>query len=113
MNHSDHSGDFEKHLEGIRFEKMLIRESVGLSISELIEKFPNGQERFLNSALFNQIIQSLARGTEPLSIIDDLIVMQEETTERFKDYIIGEPARMIVSSDEFEKLKDEVKPKGK
>lgn len=42
-------------------------------IDSLISKFENGKERYQQSAMFNRVINTLARGADPLIVIDQLI----------------------------------------
>ena len=52
---------------------------------ELISKFKDGDKRYLESSLFNSVIHSLALGTDPLEIIDQLITVTEDTKKTLED----------------------------
>lgn len=57
-------------------------------ISEIIDKFPKGVERFNNDALFNNVVMSLYEGVDPLKIIDTLIKSNNEITEAFRIHLL-------------------------
>ncbi len=54
---------------------------------EIISKFKKGQERYLRSPLFNKVVQMMVRGIEPFDIIDQLICMNEDTSNAFQQYM--------------------------
>lgn len=66
-----------------------------ISRTELISKFKNGEERYLNSALFKNTIEYLLRGSDPLDLIDQLISMIEDTKKDFLEYATNNPVRFI------------------
>lgn len=53
------------------------KEKININIDNLICKFPNGRERFLKSPHLNSVIQSLARGQDPIIVIDELLIIIE------------------------------------
>lgn len=56
-------------------------------IENVISKFEDGEERFKKSALFNQVVQSLARGGDEYYIIDMLIKTAESAQISFEDHL--------------------------
>jgi hypothetical protein len=58
------------------------------TIEKIIDKFPNGKQRFNTDPIFNQVIMSLYHGADPLTIIDSLINSNNEITEAFRNYIL-------------------------
>lgn len=54
---------------------------------DLITKFPNGKERFRKSALFNKTIQMLIRGVDVYDVIDQLIMVNEDTAKAFEHHL--------------------------
>ena len=56
-------------------------------IDFLISKVNNGESRFQNSSLLNRSIQVLARGGDPIIIIDQLINIIDEQNELIKKYL--------------------------
>lgn len=58
---------------------------------ELIPKFKDGDKRYLESALFNKVVQMLIRGADPILIIDQLVEMNDETQKKFQEYMINAP----------------------
>ena len=53
----------------------------------VLSKFKDANELYKKSALFNNIVNSLARGNDPYSIIQQLVVDSENQTQRFQDYV--------------------------
>lgn len=45
---------------------------------EIIAKFKNGRERYMESALFNQVVQMLVRDADVYMVIDQLIRVSED-----------------------------------
>jgi predicted kinase len=54
---------------------------------ECIARFKNGKERYRNSALFNRVVQMLARDADPYEIIDQLCQMSIDQTRAFEHII--------------------------
>ena len=69
-------------------------------IKELISKFPNGEERFQKSALFNNIIQHLANGADVYDVIDILIKNADIMTEKLTEAYQKMPLPKILIVDE-------------
>ena len=76
-NKEDEDGRIEKlqYVKDFEDSHVQIRER---SLTEFLDMFPNGEKRFLNSAIFNRTIQCLAAGVDPLTIIDGLLAVIEE-----------------------------------
>ena len=55
--------------------------------NECIARFKNGKEKYQKSALFNMIIQQLARGVDPYEVIEQLIQTTEDTQKAFEQYM--------------------------
>lgn len=56
-------------------------------LEEVIAKFSNGSERFTRSAVFNQVVQTLARGGDEYKMIDILIGMVDSSQKAFNDHL--------------------------
>jgi len=66
---------------------------------EIILKFPNGKERYRKSALFNKIIQVLARGQDEYEVIDILITNNEDLKNAFEQYMLRTAPPSILIPD--------------
>lgn len=64
------------------------QEEIYLKTSEYITKFKNGEKRYRESPLFNQVIQMLVRDVNPIDIIDQLIQTIENTQKAFEEYMV-------------------------
>jgi hypothetical protein len=58
------------------------------TISEILEHFPNGEERFNKDPLFNKVIIMIAHGGDFYKIIDTLITSNNEISEAFRNYLL-------------------------
>lgn len=58
------------------------------TIDDILEKFPNGKERFNKDPLFNKVIMLIAYNGDLYNIIDTLINSNNEITEAFQNYIL-------------------------
>lgn len=58
---------------------------------EIIAKFPNGEEMFHKSPLFNRTVQMLARDVDPYEVITQLIFVAEDSQNALAQHIIREP----------------------
>lgn len=56
--------------------------------NEYITKFKDGEKRYRESPLFNQVIQMLVRDVDPIDIIDQLIQTIENTQRAFEEYMV-------------------------
>lgn len=65
--------------------------------SECIAKFKNGNHRYQQSALFNQVVQMLVRGVDPYDVIDHLVQVNEDTLNAFTQYLHRDTRPMIMS----------------
>lgn len=63
---------------------------------EFINRFTNGQERYNNSPLFRNVIESILQGTSLVSTIDSLITMNDDNESRMREYIEKGPAPVIM-----------------
>jgi len=54
---------------------------------KLLESFAEGKHRYNTQSQFRAVIESLSRGAEPLEIIDALIRLNFEQSERIKEYL--------------------------
>ena len=55
---------------------------------ELISKVENGEEKFLKNAMFNICVNSLAQGQEPIKIINELIILNDNLQKEFERYVL-------------------------
>ena len=58
------------------------------SINEILDKFPNGKERFNTDPLFNKVVMMIAHGGDLYKIIDTLVVSNNEITEAFRNHLL-------------------------
>lgn len=65
-------------------------------IKYILSKFPDGEKRFRESAIFNKVIQCLIRDVDPMVIIDQLIDTTERTQKAFTDYAQKAPMPPII-----------------
>lgn len=65
-----------------------------LKTSEYITKFKDGEKRYRESPLFNQVIQMLVRDANPINIIDQLIQTTENTQKAFEEYMVRNKSPM-------------------
>lgn len=68
-----------------------------LKTSELLSKFPNGEKRMRESALFNQVIQMMVRGLDDYQVIDQLITITEDTQRAFEQYALRDTRPIVIS----------------
>ena len=61
---------------------------------EFISKFPNGEQLYRESALFNRIIQSMVRGVSEIEIIEQLIRITEDSIKA-QVYMIRKGAQFL------------------
>ena len=64
------------------------QEEFYLKTSEYITKFKDGEKRYRESPLFNQVIQMLVRDVNPIDIIDQLIQTTENIQKAFEEYMV-------------------------
>lgn len=53
-----------------------------------IDKFQNGRERYSKSPTLNYVINSLSRGDDPITLIDQLIDMYDKSQEQLCQTIL-------------------------
>ena len=65
-------------------------------IESLLSKFPNGKEKYNNSALFRNIIDSmLFSNASPYECIDKLVEIVEASQNTLKEYITKSDHKLI------------------
>ena len=64
-------------------EKMVFR----LPYYELIKLFENGEERFNKDASFRAVILAIERGTDLVTVIDELLRSKDELFKYFENHI--------------------------
>lgn len=64
------------------------QEEFYLKTSKYITKFKDGEKRYRESPLFNQVIQMLVKDVDPIDIIDQLIQTTENTQKAFEEYMV-------------------------
>lgn len=57
------------------------------SISDIINQFENGQERYMTSPFVRQCVLALYNGQNPIHVIDQLIKSRDYLGKRFEDHI--------------------------
>lgn len=70
------------------------RQEIFLKTNEYITKFKDGEKRYRESPLFNQVIQMLVRDVYPIDIIDQLIQTTENTQKAFEEYMVRDKSPM-------------------
>lgn len=76
------------------------QEEFYLKTSEYITKFKDGEKRYRESPLFNQVIQMLIRDVDPIDIIDQLIQTTENTQKAFDEYMVRDyPMSYIIKKN--------------
>ena len=56
-------------------------------LKEVIARFPDGNERFRRSAIFNTVVQVLARGGDEYDVINSLIKNAEKVQKAYTDHL--------------------------
>jgi hypothetical protein len=69
-------------------------------LDEVIGKFNNGQHRYQNSAITNKVIQSLANGGDPYTLIDELCQIIDNHNEQFSDYVSRDTRPITILIDD-------------
>lgn len=78
-------------------------EDIRAKRAELIKRF--GEERFLKSSLTNMVVETLARGGDPLDIISQLIQAVEGVQMEYREHLKrckGIP--VIISADKADEI---------
>lgn len=73
------------------------------TIIELLQKFENGEERFQKDALFNQCINMLVRGADPLKVLDEVLQIQSKTLKEYISHVNNGPPPIILLKNEIKK----------
>lgn len=68
-------------------------------VKQLVEKFTNGAERYHVDALLHNIIDSLARGADPIEIIDQLIIMNNDLIKKNIELATKAPVAYVISEE--------------
>ena len=76
------------------------------SINELLSKFDNGLELYQKNAVFANCIEHLLRGGDIYKIFEQIIVMQDNTQNKYSELIKSGVLRqeIIVSKEKFDEL---------
>jgi len=67
----------------------MTREEQYRKTNEILAKFPNGEEKYKQSALFHQVVQMLVRLDDPYLVIEQLINVTEDTQHAFEHYLLN------------------------
>lgn len=67
-------------------------------IDEIIELFPKGKELYKTSPLFNKVIQMLARGETPYTLLVHLIQSHEDMSNAMASYIQRDTRPLIFNN---------------
>lgn len=70
------------------------KHDIFLKTNEYVAKFKDGEKRYRESPLFNQVIQMLVRDVDPIDVINQLIHTTEDTQRAFELYMIREKSPM-------------------
>lgn len=63
------------------------QEAFYLKRAELLKRFTDGPGRYYKEYLFKQVIEWLMRGADPLYVIEKLIDINKEQSDRIKEYL--------------------------
>jgi hypothetical protein len=77
-------------------EEAIKRNYSHVPLKELVLKFDKGEERYNRDPMFNQVVNYLAIGTDPLQIIDHLLKTSEEMLKQLKEMAVLLPPRPIM-----------------
>jgi hypothetical protein len=66
-------------------------------------------EEFQFDAEFRTIFESMGRGLTPYEAIEHLCKSKKELLQSFQEAIENQPRKIIVTSERFEKLKNEIR----
>jgi hypothetical protein len=72
--------------------------------AEVIMRITNGVDKYLSTALWQNVIDSLARGADPLMIIEQLMDINIEQSEQLKKRVISEPVRYEITGEGAKEL---------
>ena len=70
-------------------------------IDEIIERFPNGKELYASSAMFNQVVQMMARGVSIELCMEQIIYNVQDNQNAFTEYVKREMPRSILIGDKL------------
>jgi hypothetical protein len=72
------------------------KELYDLKIDEILSQCKNGYKRFDSSPLFRSAVIMLAKGKNPITLIDILIEIQDELGEQYVEYVQRNPPQMLM-----------------
>ena len=67
-----------------------------MPLKELVLKFDKGDERYMKDPMFNQVVNHLSLGADPIHIIDHLLKTSEEMLKQLKEMAVLMPPKPIV-----------------
>lgn len=67
---------------------------------ECLSLFKNGKRLYMESAMFNRVVQMLVRGESPYAVIEQLVVSVEDTNKAFEQYILRDTRPFLVKGDD-------------
>lgn len=68
---------------------------------EILSKLENGGERYQVDALTHSVVEALARGADPISIIDELLTRNNDLFNRLKDATMrSAPPSLLLTKEE-------------
>lgn len=79
-----------------KLKKEIENAMLGLSIDSIIAKFANGQEKFQKIAAYRAVIEALARGADPITILDQTVQMYEDKVKEFVDFATGDTRPLVI-----------------
>ena len=65
---------------------------------EVIDRFTNGREKYMRSALFNRVVQMMVRGESTYDIIEHLIQVTEDTQAAFSEFVIRDTRPTVINA---------------
>lgn len=79
-------GNFDKLIKDLLSNKDRI--TYNYHLDQLRGMIPNFDVKMNTSAIFNQTIQQLVRGQDPVILLDETIIRLEDLQKKFEDYIM-------------------------
>lgn len=73
-----------------------------------ISKFLNGEKRYNESPLVNQVVHSLVDGADPIGIIDHLIIINENINRKLEELTKDKPLAIYVTKENFDALNEKI-----
>lgn len=72
--------------------------------AEILSKLTNGVDNYHTHALYQKVVDSLARGADPVMIIEQLLDIDIDQSERMLKMWRGEPLQIKVSPDQLNEI---------